>query len=71
MIKEILYRETMTGVFEPAPTRAQKRKAKHQQQERASKLDKALGILLFAVVVLGYAAIFAANFVPVSWWAKL
>lgn len=60
-MREIVYSETAKGVFEPAPTRAQKRQAKLAREKRAEKIDTAWGALGIALAVIVYAAAFILN----------
>jgi hypothetical protein len=54
--KEIVYEETASGVFAPAPTRAQKRAAKREAELKAKKREEwveIVGATLLILVVTG------------------
>ncbi len=61
-MREITYSETMPGVFEPEPSRAQKRRAKREREDlerkRKSRWEMIGGVLLMMFVVIGYGATF-------------
>ena len=67
-MKEIVYSETSAGLFEPAPTRAQKRKAKQAAETRSERMQ---GILLMVLIVSSYAAVIGLNLAaPFIWPVK-
>jgi hypothetical protein len=61
MMREIVYSETRGGVFEPAPTRAQKRQAKRVIEERKKKRQRIIEAVGFGLLVLLCAAIYGAE----------
>lgn len=72
MVQEIIYSQTRNGVFEPVPTRAQKRQAKRAIEERKKKRQKiinALGFLLLGLfgLALMCADLWATKFYTVHW----
>ena len=64
-MKEIVYSEASSGLFEPALTRAQKRKAKQAAEDRSERTH---GILLSLLIGLLYAATIGLDLAaPVIW----
>lgn len=57
--KEILMVEGRDGDFEPAPTKAQRRKAETLEKRRKERWETIGGYLVAGGVGIGYAAIFA------------
>ncbi len=58
-MKEIVYLESAAGVFEPAPTRADKRRTKLASEQRAKRIETVQGAIGLGFLGIGYAAIFA------------
>jgi hypothetical protein len=60
MAPEIIYSETSTGVFEPQPTTAQKRRTKREadkvQRARKQRRDTIVGISVIVVAILLWVA---------------
>lgn len=65
-MREISYYEAKPGVFEPAPTRAQKRKA---EKARAARAERVQALLLGILLAVCFAAYIAGNLVAFGgWW---
>ena len=79
MGREIVYSEARPGVFEPAPSPYQRRKAKRQaaaKAERRSERLNAIGMVavfgvMFALIAVGDLIAFGGGIGPGSAWAKL
>ena len=61
MMREIVYSETKSGVYEPVATRAQKRQAKRSIEERKQKRESIICAIGFVLLALVCMAIYGAE----------
>jgi hypothetical protein len=70
-MREIVYQEAAKGVFEPTPTRAQKRQAKLAKEKRAERIDTALSIVAAGFIAIGCIAFFSMSIFADQIWPAI
>lgn len=71
-MREIVYSQTSTGTFEPAPTRAQARQAKADARLKRERRGELVSSIVMAIlIVLGLAGYAVSNLVAFGgWWVN-